>query len=289
MRAVGWIVGNTMLAGAIVTWIAGAAAAVLFRSWAEEHLGRAAARAGLALLLCSPFGYFLAGAVYSDALFLAATLGAFVLVERDSPMLAGLAGAVATATRPVGVAVVVGLAAVTIARRRPSPPRLRDAGVLLSAAGLLAFCALLWWRFGEPLAFSKVQTAAGWGRRVDWDTVLSADYFRRFHDHSPNLIHLGLTVQAVLSVAAVALIPATFRRLGWGYGLYTALVVGIPLLTSSDFIAMGRYVLAAFPLFAVAGALLAETSRRLLPSAAIAGSAALSVLRTSLFAQWYLL
>ena len=60
-------------------------------------------------MLTYPFAYYLFGAIYGDALFIAAVLGAFLLLEHDHPILAGLVGAAATASRPVGAAVVVGL------------------------------------------------------------------------------------------------------------------------------------------------------------------------------------
>jgi hypothetical protein len=57
-----------------------------------------------------PYSFFLHGAVYSDGLFLVTAIGAFLLLERRMYWLAGMVGALATAGRPVGVAVAVGLA-----------------------------------------------------------------------------------------------------------------------------------------------------------------------------------
>ncbi|HUP86754.1 MAG TPA: hypothetical protein VM143_13910 [Acidimicrobiales bacterium] len=107
MRLVGLVVGNFVLAGFLVTLASGFAVAALFHRWVTGFLGDGAARFALALFLCYPFAFYLGGAVYSEALFLVAVLGAFVLIERDKPLLAGLAGVIATAARPVGVAVCV--------------------------------------------------------------------------------------------------------------------------------------------------------------------------------------
>jgi hypothetical protein len=67
-----------------------------------------------------PYAYYLGGAVYPTALFLAAAIGAFVLLDHGHPWLSGLTGAVATAAGPVGLALVVGLACgpSSVARRR---------------------------------------------------------------------------------------------------------------------------------------------------------------------------
>ena len=109
VRAVGVGVGNLIVAGVLVTLVCGAGVAVLFHRWVSAFLGERTARYALALLCCYPFAFYLFGVVYSDALFLLAVLGAFVLLERDQPLLAGLAGIVATAARPVGVALCVAL------------------------------------------------------------------------------------------------------------------------------------------------------------------------------------
>lgn len=75
----------------------------------------------LALFLLYPYAFYLYGAVYADALFVLAALGALLLLEADHVWLAGLAGAVATAARPVALVVVVGLAVRALERRGVFP------------------------------------------------------------------------------------------------------------------------------------------------------------------------
>lgn len=316
VRVVGFATADLIVAGVVVSLVAGLLATVLFASWARSAVGDVGWRLAVVLLLASPFAYFILGAVYSDALFLAAAIAAFVALERGHPGLAAAVGALATFTRPVGLALVAGLVvrsleldgvlvgsrpAMSLPRgtSRPTIPLIPRAVRLsairartfvcgLSILGLVAFCALLWWRFGDPLAFARVETASGWNRRIDRDTIFMLDYFRRWRDYSPNLVHFGLTVQAILSFVALGLLVPTVRRLGWGYGVYVLLVVGVPLLTSSDFIAMGRYVLVAFPVFAVGAVILSERSRTA-AAGVVAASAALLVGMTALFARWMLL
>ena len=71
---------------------------------------RGAALTAIAVLVVYPYAFFLHGAVYSDGLFLVTAIGAFLLLERRMYWLAGVVGALATAGRPVGLAVAVGLA-----------------------------------------------------------------------------------------------------------------------------------------------------------------------------------
>ena len=70
-----------------------------------------------------PYAFYLYGTVYADALFVAASIGAFVLLERNRPWVAGGVGALATAGRPIGIAVLVGLTvrAVELAAQRSAP------------------------------------------------------------------------------------------------------------------------------------------------------------------------
>ena len=59
----------------------------------------------------------------------------------------------------------------------------------------------------------------------------------------------------------LAAIPLVYKRFGGGYAVYTAVILAIPLIGSSSFMGFGRYLLAAFPVFAVGGELLADRSR----------------------------
>jgi hypothetical protein len=124
----------------------------------------------------------------------------------------------ATAGRPVGVAVAVGLvvrvielraearlaagsehAAGTVpARWWPGRPgwrdlfravpdlRWRDAGVLVAGFGLAGWCLYLWLTFGDPLAFSTVQSAPGWNQGSGPRTWLKFDYFGTLLYRSPD-------------------------------------------------------------------------------------------------------
>jgi hypothetical protein len=93
--------------------------------------------------------------------------------------------------------------------------------------------------------------------------------------------------QAVLSVVFLAAVPAVKRRFGAGYAVFVFAAVVIPSTSSGDFMGVGRYLLLAFPVFAVAGSALAE--RTWARNAVIPTSCALLLFGTSLFAAGYLL
>ena len=275
------------LLGTLVTFASGAGTVVLFGDWCRDRLGTATGRLAVLALVLFPYAYYLVGAVYADALFLVAVVGAFVLLERDRPVLAGLVGIVATAGRPVGLALVVGLVAVLAERReivrfegwRPridlGRVRWRDSGVLLSLAGFAAWVGYLWVRFDAPLAFQQVQQAPGWDQGEGPHTWFKVVFLQRLThlgewfggwleagtgpDPWRHLLYtVGVLCQGLLLLGFLALAVLVFRRLGWGYGLYTLAVLAIPLVATKDFQGVGRYLLAAFPCFAVGAGLLVD-------------------------------
>ena len=276
MRAVAVVVGNAYVAGVVITLASGAAAARLLFSWLRDRMTAAAAWAALGVMFLYPYAFFLYGAVYPTAFFVMTLVGAFVLLEHDRPWLAGVVGAVATAARPSGVVLVVGLAVRAVERRRQledGRPRWRDAGVLVSGLGLVAFCLYQWRRFGDPFAFVTVQKA--WGQESGLHTWLKVRFFEdlRVLPDRPLLGALSYLAHPVLTVGALALVPRVFRRFGYGYGVYALLAVLLPALSTKNFFGMARYLLAAFPCFAAAGELLAErraVARVVYPLSAVA-------------------
>lgn len=309
LRALAVVAGDAIVAGVVLTLACGAGAAVLFFRWCVRMTGERTARLALGLLLLYPFAFYLFGVVYSDALFLVAALGAFTLLERDRPLLAGLVGAIATASRPVGVALVIGLVlralelrgVVTGSGLRALLPgrlvwsrvRLREASVLVSAAGFGLFSLYLWNRFGEPLAFLKVGNSDGWYRSLDLPTITKVNFFYRWRDYGLNVVTFWLTVQGAFTVGALASVPAIVRRFGWGYGAYTLVAVGLAAASSPDFVGMGRYVLVAFPVFAVVADRLLSSSitrrHRWVPGAVLAASGGMLAWMAGLFARWVFL
>ncbi len=267
IRALAWFVGGPLLAGFLLTVACGLGVTVLFHRWCLAKFGPGRARLAVGLLLLYPFAFYLMGAVYADALFILAALAAFLAVEHDRPVLAGLAAMVATAARPVAPALVLGLWVLLLERRgvigRLRTPggwrRLRraDAGLLLAPLGLVAFCGFLWLRFRSPLAFFDVAGAPGWDQPPGFHTWFKVHWVKAMWNGPWTNGHFGhLTINAVAAVMTAAFIPGVFRRLGWGYGIFVTIAVVATAVSTKDFVGMGRYSLAAFPCFAVAADML---------------------------------
>jgi hypothetical protein len=273
-----------------------------------------ARRTAVVLFLVYPYAWFLYGSGYSDAFFLAATVGAFVLVDHDRPLLAGCAGFVALAARPTGIAMLIGLVAVALEHRGvltrdPSPAiesgnwlmrertrwhlhrdrfELRDSGVLLAAGGLVSYMIYCRVRFDDALAFVTVQNAPGWNQQPGFRTWLKFEFFGHLIHTSPS-ISLRLVAQALLTLGFLLAALLVLRRFGWGYAVYAFVIVAIPMIGTGDFQGMGRYLLASFPVFAAVGDWLAAPDRDRLRLSAVVISAVSLVALSSLFARRFYL
>lgn len=275
MQYLGRVVGGPLVAGFLITVACGLGVAVAFHRWCVVKLGSAKARLALALLLLYPFAFYLMGAVYADALFIVAALAAFLALEHDRPVLAGLAALVATAARPVGMALVLGLWVLYLERRGvfgppgarfPAQarrrPRAADAGLLLAPMGMVAFCLFLWARFGEPFAFFDVAGAPGWDQPPGAHTWFKVHWVKAMWNGPWTNGHFGhLVINALATVVTAAFIPLVFRRLGWGYGVYVVVAILATAAATKDFVGMGRYSVAAFPCFAMAADVLFRRPR----------------------------
>lgn len=308
MRLLSPVTPSPFVAGILVTVVSGAAASVLFWRWARMQLSDRAAATALALLLLYPFGWYLYGAIYADALFLAVTVGAFLAVEKDRYWLAGILGLVASAGRPPGLAVAICLVLRLLERRNearalvaeaewvtfrasqgrdllvddpPTPPvtrgirgllaqlrsrfsprelRWSDAPVALAFGGFASFCTYLWLEFGHPFLFAEIQGVKGWDQPPGPHTWFKVAVWDKLSTDPFSDAGLMMISQGALTIAFLVLVPKVARRFGWAYGAFTLMAVAVPAVGSKDFVGLGRYLVAAFPVFALVGEWLSRRS-----------------------------
>jgi Gpi18-like mannosyltransferase len=251
IRGMVWLGFGPLSGGIVLTTLLGTSAFAVFSKWASHFGPEHTARLAGWVLAVWPLAFFLYGAVYSDALFLLLVCGAFLCLEKGHPALTMVLGIAATATRPVGPAVVVGLLvrSIELRVRNKQPLRAVDLLPALAGLGLLAYMVFQYVKFGTPTAF--IETQSSWDQTPGPRTWFKLNFIfgSRFLERLPRaLMHLGL-VSITLSM-----LGRIWRKLGAGYAVYVAMVAGMPLLSSIDFIGLGRYALAGFPaLFCFAG------------------------------------
>lgn len=141
----GVLVNNLALLGALL---------VLYR-WAQERHGISAAKWATAVLAWCPFSLF-GTVIYTEGLYLLITTAALRAFDKRQHAWAALWGAMATAARAPGVALVPTFLLVAWAERRSA---IAYAAGLATGVGLLLFSVYCAIRFGEPLAFVHVNKA----------------------------------------------------------------------------------------------------------------------------------
>ncbi|MDC0709432.1 mannosyltransferase family protein [Stigmatella sp. ncwal1] len=255
---------NTYVAGIAVTLLCGPLAMVLFTRWACTRVDPATALQAGMLISLYPFAFYLYGVMYSDALFLLLVVSAFLLLEKGYLLPAVLLGALATAARPVAPAVVLGLLVRRLEWKRERGLRWNagDMLPLLSAAGFIVYLLYLREAFGSPFAFVETQGSPGWDQAPGWRTWLKLAWFQAVFFSGNNAEVVGRFItHALLTLLALGMVWPTARKLGWGYAVFTLAIVGLPALSTKDFMGMGRYLLSAFPLFLTFAVLLRERPR----------------------------
>ena len=269
-RAIG---GHMVVAGVIVSLVAGAGSFVLLDRLARLKLGDEPARHALLYLAIFPTTLFL-GAVYSESLFLLLSLAAFLLAERGRFGAAGIAGGLAALTRPVGLALLPALA--LLAWRARDRPR-----ALVGVAAIPAIFALypltLWIWLGHPLAFLTAQTGI-WRRHLSvWGPL--GGFVDGIQQHAVK--------DLLVAAALVALAVLTWRVLGAAYGVFMLASLALPLSWPSDTHALWSIARFGLVLFPVVLTLAALTTTRVRVAVLTLGMAAFCVDSVVKWALWY--
>jgi hypothetical protein len=249
------LAGHFVRAGVLLSLAACAVAFVLLHRLAAARLGEEGASRAVFYLAVFPTALFLQ-AVYSESLYLALVLGAFLLAERGRFLGAGAIAGLALLARAVGIALLPALALLAW-RAGDRRHALLGLAVAIPIAGLYPLLLGIW--IDEPFAFLRAQDGI-WQRELSWAgplgglwdgvAVLFAD--RPARDLALNLQQLGFTI------ALLGLGLAAWRRFGAPYGLFTLGSIAIPLSFPSErwpLLSMSRFGLVLFPVLLVLAAL----------------------------------
>jgi hypothetical protein len=268
LRGVHLVVPDWRLAALLISFVAGAVAMVALARLGDEFVesGRPAggAHAGrrrrpgthagpgpvgpLAVfaLLVSPYAVFLF-AGYSESLFLAFALPAWLLARRRRWAAATLCAAGATCVRVTGLFLAVALIVefVTADRRWRSAPWLA-----VPFLPVLGYTAYQWRRTGDWSAWQHAQQA-GWGRSTVWPwTSFHTTWQAAFGTHDQ--FTTAFRVELIAAAVGVALTGWLLVRRRWAEGVYVGLQLA-SLLTSAYYLSIGRATLLWWPLWLAAG------------------------------------
>lgn len=282
LRTISWFGVPAVLAGVLLSMAALALALYGIHRLSTLELSRQAgahpslagdrvpeaARLAVLLTAFAPMAFFFS-AVYSEALYLALSVGLFWSARHSRWMWVGVLGALAGATRSTGlllalpavmiylygpredrvpdVVVSTGPAAGRFSRLRPRYRVRRDALWLgLLPAGVVFYGAYLWLAGGDALAPFQAQDV--WGRHFAgpyvgaWDGLRAAFYgarqllsFQQQHRYFPGgsgSPFVSAEHNLVLLAFLLAVVPAVvgvLRRLPLAYGAYVIAALALPL------------------------------------------------------------
>ena len=237
IRIGGWLGPSEAFVGVAVNHVAFLLGLAGLYRLARRHVSPRASELGVWLIALFPAS-FLFSMIYPSAIFFAASVWAFCLVEQRRDLVAGLVTIAAVMVRPNGFVVAIALAFAL----RWVPKRV----AIVCGPSLLAFVAWLLYnrdKTGDALTFYKAKDG--------WPEIDLVDFVLR--DRKIAIPHVLLALAAVLAVVAVwKLMPKSWLVLTALY-LLPAFVVGM--------VGLGRYAGEIFPPFVAGGEILRRWPR----------------------------
>ena len=279
--------GNAVLAGLLVTQVSASVAVVLLARLATRTAGGNAlvGRNVTILLAVTPFGLFLSS-VYSEALFLALSLGAWLAADRRRWWTAGLLAAAASAVRVNGLFLAAALAVLYLGQVRADRrrwPRPDVVALVLPGIVVAGYFGYLYLRTGSWTNWQDAQVIA-WHRQVDWPwrgLQLGWESWRTAPSND-----LVLTRAADLLTAGGGLLFTGFLlvRRRWAEAVLMGLNLAV-LVCSTTLQSTPRYALMWFPAYLAAARLSVRPSGRWVVPVALALEPALLVVASVTFSM----
>jgi hypothetical protein len=230
-------------------------------------------------------------APYTESLFLLFSAGCLLAAKRRQWAYAGALGALAAATRSIGLVLVLALAVEAWSQARGTGERrtrtlirtLPWAAVPALGAGAYLF----YWRQTNGDWLTPIRDQSGWLREFHlvWDTFVSGtqEAFKFIGNYSGGFHQLDwIIVMVALAAATWVVLNARFT-----YAVYTVVSLLIPMsfiFGGRPFMSVPRFVVVIFPLF---WALAAFADHLRAHDLVVAVSAAGLGVCTVLFVNWY--
>ena len=248
VRACAFVLGDHLLSAFFVSAVASVAAGLLLYRLARLDERDQTARASVLFLLAFPTSYFL-HIGYTESLFLALTLGAFLAARERRWWLVGLLGALAGMTRVNGLLLVPALAFEALDEYRGGGRRWRWEWlwVLSAGVGFAVYLLINFQVFGDPFAFLRAQDQF-WYKQLAWPWVSVVKTWGAVTGLAPAealIVGWHELFFILVGLGCTAWSWATQRR---SYAVWMTL--SWLLWTSTSFaLSVPRYTLVMFPLY----------------------------------------
>lgn len=264
LRFVDLFVGNTMLAGMVISSLCYAGGCAYLYKLVALDYGRTVARRTVLFLSLFPYAFFFGGTM-TEGLFLLTTAASLYNIRRHRWLAAGLWGVLAALTRMQGVLMVGVALAELVESERPFALRgqalkrglvsilRRLPAVLLPLLGTLAYLGLNLWVEGDP--FSFVQQQEHWYQGFLWiSETLWYVLQNALRYHSPAIqVELWIPTLLLFLVFFPLLLAARGKHRNM-YVLYAFVYLALNY-SLSWLLSAGRYLSCGIPFFLFAAAL----------------------------------
>lgn len=303
------ITSNLLVTGLLISNLSFVMVLLLFFALTKELYNGDIAWRSLLLFLVFPTSFF-AGALYNESLFLMFVLAAFYAAYKKQWLVAGILAGFASATRVVGIFLVIGLIAglffSMLEKQRKSSKKsmsvqlvestqmlLREQSKVVLAlsagfVGLLSYMLYLWISFDDPFYFLHVQSEFGAGRE-EHIILLPQTIWRAIKivlTVPLDLRYLGYLQELVYTCLFLGVLLFSFKRrysIPYAWLVFSVLAILLPTATGT-LTSMPRYVFVAFPFFVILA--LVEWPKYVWYGIYLV-SAALLIFNTVLFIQGY--
>lgn len=158
MKVIGAPFGDPVLAGFLISNILGFLCIPLFQNLAERYMPRKEAFWCTILFASFPYVMVFTSAIYTESLYLFATVSAWLLYKDNKVQSASFAAAIATLTKVYGILILIPMLVDILSKREWK----RLPVVVLPITFLVAWMGYLYSTVGDPLAFVTAN-AKFWG------------------------------------------------------------------------------------------------------------------------------
>jgi hypothetical protein len=246
VAGVGALGPGLLVGGVLVSLSALLVALWLLWRLTELELGAAApdvADLAVFAVALSPMSFFF-GAVYSESVYLALSLGAFLSARQERWARAGMLGAMAAATRSSGLLLIVALVALWLEQRRPGTrwarwPTSRAVAPATPRRACHPGRRALWWIGLVPLGLLAY---------LGWLAVHGLDPLAPFSSQQDWFRHFSGPIGGVRAGARAAFAGARQLLSGQTRTVYYPLAGGDPMIAAWHNVMLFGFLLAAIPL-----------------------------------------
>jgi hypothetical protein len=254
LRTAAKLTGEFALTGVLLSCLFFFPALILVHKIALAYgLNSNEANCAVLYLAAFPVSYFFTLPL-TESLFLLLTAGSFYAAKRERWWLAGVIGALASATRITGVLLLPALMLLEWETHKTVRLRLNHLWLLLIPGGLLSYMYFLHTVTGNPFAFKDIMIV--WGRRPGFVLWPLINYLKQ-----PLLLALAWDFRVLNFAALLLAIVCSVVLIKWRWWAMACFTVAslFVMLSSGVLQSQARYVMVLFPVFIVVGRVCAGT------------------------------